>query len=54
MQPTMPRYLNVNTMHISRRGVQTSVEIKGYLYPEEECTWELRGPLKVLEKDHNV
>ena len=54
MQRTMPRYLKVTTTHVSRGGVRTSVVNIGYLYADGECTWELRGPVEALKKDHNV
>ena len=56
MQPAMPRFLNVQTKHVSRNGTETSVDLKGYEYPGGECACELRASVecleKVLEKDH--
>ena len=50
MQPAMPQYLKVATHHVSRNGTETSVGVIGYLYDQDECTWELRAPVEFLEK----
>ena len=56
MQPTMPGYLSLTATHVTRRGAQTTVPIKGSLYKNGDCTWELCGPAGVLhpKKDHNI